>query len=158
MSFITDRRVYFSETDGAGVVFFAQLFTFCHGAYEASLQQFGFDLQDFFRHSPYAYPIIHCQMDFLRPIFCGELLQIEMTGEQIAPSEFRTTYQIKAGTKLRARGTLVHCCIDRSSRRRLPLPPPMQAWLASLTVPDRVGIAPPAELPAPMDSGDGLTP
>ncbi|MCA1904633.1 MAG: acyl-CoA thioesterase [Cyanobacteria bacterium KgW148] len=129
MAFIHDRRVYFSDTDGAGVVFFAQILTFCHDAYEASLAGFGIDLQDFFRDSPLALPIINCEMDFIKPIFCGELLQIAVTGERGGESEFITFYQISASDQLRARGRLRHCAIDRVRRVRVPLPCQMLEWL-----------------------------
>lgn len=132
MAFIQDRLVYFSDTDGAGVVFFAQVLTFCHDAYEASLGAFGLDLQDFFCNSPLAFPVVNCQIDFHRPIYCGELLQIEVTGQPIGLSEFVTFYQIKYGGKLKAKGSLKHCAIDRASRRPVPLPQSTIDWLSSL--------------------------
>jgi 1,4-dihydroxy-2-naphthoyl-CoA hydrolase len=134
MAFIHDRLVYFSDTDGAGVVFFARILTFCHDAYEASLAAFGVDLQDFFCNSPLAFPIVSCQIDFHKPIRCGELLQIEVTGEPAGLSEFVTFYQIKSAEKLKAKGSLKHCGIDRVSRRPVPLPQPTIDWLNAMKI------------------------
>lgn len=132
MAFIHHRRVFFGDTDGAGVVFFAQILSFCHGAYEASLADFGIDLQEFFHHSALAFPIVNCEMDFIKPIFCGEILQITVTGNAVAESEFVTFYQIRSAERLRSRGSLRHCAIDRGSRQRVPLPQQTIDWLSHL--------------------------
>ncbi|MBD2021122.1 1,4-dihydroxy-2-naphthoyl-CoA hydrolase, partial [Leptolyngbya sp. FACHB-36] len=45
MPFVYSRTVRFSDTDAAGVVYFASALSICHEAYEASLAAVGVDLR-----------------------------------------------------------------------------------------------------------------
>ncbi|MCS6959915.1 MAG: thioesterase family protein [Pseudanabaenaceae cyanobacterium SKYGB_i_bin29] len=136
MGFICYRRVYFADTDGAGVVYFAHVLAFCHSAYEESLRTRGVNMVEFFTGESLAFPITNCEMSFVRPILCGDLLTIELTGKPEGFAEFVTFYQVKVGEELKAQGSLRHCCIDRANRQRSPLPPYILDWLASLGVPE----------------------
>ncbi|MFN3360083.1 MAG: acyl-CoA thioesterase [Pseudanabaenaceae cyanobacterium] len=135
VGFVYHCRVYFGDTDGAGVVYFARVLDFCHAAYEESLREKGIDMTEFFQRQPLAFPIINCAMRFCKPIFCGDLLTITLTGKQTEVAEFVTCYQIKVGEELKAEGSLRHCCIDRNTRQRAPLPPYILEWLAGLGIP-----------------------
>ena len=48
MAFLYTRTIRFHETDAAGVVYFANLLTLCHEAYEAALAEAGLDVKSFF--------------------------------------------------------------------------------------------------------------
>ena len=48
MPFEYPRTIRFADTDAAGVVYFAQILSICHEAYEASLQASGIELRQFF--------------------------------------------------------------------------------------------------------------
>lgn len=61
MAFIYDRTIHFSETDSAGVVYFANILTLCHEAYEASLVASGIELRSFFSSKEIAVPITHAE-------------------------------------------------------------------------------------------------
>jgi len=132
MSFLYHRTVRFQDTDAAGVVYFANVLSICHEAYEASLAAAAIDLKTFFRATDLAVPITHAQVDFLRPLFCGDRLTIRLTPHPITDSEFEITYTICADTDHQrplSQAVTRHICIDPSIRKRLALPKTLQSWL-----------------------------
>lgn len=56
------RKIFFADTDAAGVVYFANLLSICHEAYEEFLTNFYINLQDFFSSNIIAIPIIHAEI------------------------------------------------------------------------------------------------
>lgn len=94
MSFTYQRIVRFQDTDAAGVVYFANVLAICHEAYEASLAASGIDLNTFFRGTDVAIPIVHASVDFMRPLRCGDRLEIHLTPTPLSSSEFAIAYRV----------------------------------------------------------------
>jgi 1,4-dihydroxy-2-naphthoyl-CoA hydrolase len=130
--FIYRRTVRFQDTDGAGVMYFANGLAIAHEAYEASLQATEIDLKAFFQGVPVAVPIVHASVDFLHPIAVGDRLEIHLTPDQIRPTEFEIHYQIcgeATPDKPVIRALTRHVCIDAQTRTRQDLPPQLITWL-----------------------------
>lgn len=125
------RTVHFSDTDAAGVVYFANILSICHEAYEASLAASGIDLRAFFSNSASAIPITHASVDFLRPMFCGDALLIHLTSQQLSENKFEITYQIVAASseELLAKAITKHICINPMTRTKTLLPEAIIQWL-----------------------------
>lgn len=136
MHFSYKRLVYLSDTDAAGVAFFTKVLSMCHEAYEMSLFQIGIKLNQFINNSTIAIPIVHSSIDFLHPIFCSDLLQIELTTQIIEDTEFVINYRIYSASmdKLQLSKSLAsaqtrHVCIDKTTRTRIRLPEEIWRWL-----------------------------
>lgn len=132
MSFVYTRTVRFQDTDAAGVVYFANVLAMCHEAYEASLAATEIDLKSFFSNSAIAIPIVHAEVDFFRPLFCGDQLQIQLTPTQLSAQEFLIQYHLlKSDTSDRSLSTAQtrHVCINPTARTRQDLPDMMLTWL-----------------------------
>jgi 1,4-dihydroxy-2-naphthoyl-CoA hydrolase len=56
MFFTYNRTVRFQDTDAAGVVYFANVLSMCHEAYEASLAASGINLKSFFNNPTVLFP------------------------------------------------------------------------------------------------------
>lgn len=137
MGFCYPRTIRFHETDAAGVVYFAQVLTLCHEAYEAALAEAGFDLRQFFGGGDLAVPIVHASVDFRRPLYCGDRIEIQVTGQPQAPTQperFELTYRLTLVDESSPLATALtrHVCIDAANRRPRPLPIELQQWLASV--------------------------
>jgi 1,4-dihydroxy-2-naphthoyl-CoA hydrolase len=134
MSYVYQRTIRLQDTDAAGVVYFANLLSICHEAYEASLIAAGIDLRAFF-HSDLAIPIVHAEIDYFQPLFCGETYQITVIpvvlGDQLPRprDKFKIQYDLRQAEQLVGRASTVHLCIDAASRSRQPLPPAIEQWL-----------------------------
>jgi 1,4-dihydroxy-2-naphthoyl-CoA hydrolase len=132
MPFSYHRTVRFQDTDAAGVVYFANVLSMCHEAYEASLIASGIELPAFFKNTTAAIPIIHASVDFRRPMYCGDQLQIELISQQLDDYKFEISYQIVAALsvqQLLATANTKHICIKPTNRKRIQLPEAINQWL-----------------------------
>ncbi|GAB4469733.1 MAG: thioesterase family protein [Elainellaceae cyanobacterium] len=141
MPFTYSRTVRFRDTDAAGVVYFANVLSMCHEAYEASLAASGINLNAFFCYPRIAIPITHATVDFMRPSFCGDEQKIYVTPKKLKDSEFEIEYEVftveRVGKEIPeiqetcvARAFTKHVCIDSAQRARSPLPLEVMKWLS----------------------------
>ncbi|MBE9005307.1 acyl-CoA thioesterase [Fortiea sp. LEGE XX443] len=129
MSFIYNRTVRFPDTDAAGVVYFANVLSICHEAYEASLEASGVNLKAFFTNPSVAFPIVHANVDFLRPMYCGDQLNISLIPQKLSVDKFEITYEITIADVLVAKAITRHVCIDVNSRSKQELSDEIMQWL-----------------------------
>ena len=132
MSFTYTRTVRFADTDAAGVVYFANVLSICHEAYEAALDAAGIDIKSFFSNSATAFPIVHTSVDLRRPMFCGDRLSIHVILRQQSEDSFELAYQVQLADRFAAIAITKHVCIDAASRTRQPLPAEIEEFLETL--------------------------
>ena len=119
------RTVYLADTDAAGVVYFARAMEMCHEAYEEWLVSIGISLQKLLQERKLALPIVHGEINFFRPMFCGDKLRITLQSNLINDTEFAIAYQIyllSSPDKAIVTATTNHVCINPLTRNRIPLP------------------------------------
>jgi 1,4-dihydroxy-2-naphthoyl-CoA hydrolase len=124
MSFQYKYTIQFRDTDAAGVVYFANILSICHVAYEASLIESGIDLQMFVNNPEFAVPITHASADFFKPLYCGDRITIELTPRSIDSCRFEIAYQLSSATAITK-----HIVIDPNTRNRKELPAILNNWL-----------------------------
>ena len=124
------RVIRFHETDAAGVVYFANILSLCHEAYEAALADAGIDVRTFFGDATLAVPVVHASVDFRRPLYCGDQVAIALTPNTLDTSNFEIRYRLSnAEEKTVATALTRHICIDSVSRQRQPLSSELMRWL-----------------------------
>ena len=134
MPFTYKRTVHFSDTDAAGVVFFANYLAICHEAYEESLAAAGIDLKAFFSDNAVVIPIARSEAEYLRPISCGDKLLVSVSPRALAQDSYEIRYEVtRLGPpdKVAARVRTEHVCIDSATRSRKALPGALAAWVAA---------------------------
>ena len=129
MPFTYNRTVRFQDTDAARVVYFANILSICHEAYEESLEASSINLKDFFTNPSVAFPIVHASVDFLRPMFVGDKLLISLIPQKLGVEKFEITYEISVGEVVVAKAITRHVCIDVSNRSKQELPDEIVKWL-----------------------------
>jgi 1,4-dihydroxy-2-naphthoyl-CoA hydrolase len=138
MPFLYQRTVRFQDTDAAGVVYFANTLAMCHEAYEASLIAARIEVRQFFRAGggsegkAIAFPIVHAEADYLRPAFCGDRHEIQLTPTLQSDHAFEiqyVIYEVDHPEQPISKALTRHVCIDPISRQRQPLPQELLAWL-----------------------------
>ena len=125
MSFSYHRTIYLSDTDAAGVIYFANALKICHEAYETWLTEIGISLPKMLEEKTIVIPIVHADIDFLRPIFCGDKLQINLDIKLGQEHEFIVFYKIfqqESLNKPLALAKTKHVCINPQTRNRITLP------------------------------------
>jgi 1,4-dihydroxy-2-naphthoyl-CoA hydrolase len=137
VSFKYSYVIQFRDTDAAGVVYFANIISICHVAYEASLIESGIELKIFVNNSEFAVPITHVSADFFRPLYCGDRVTIELTPQAIDNCKFEIKYQISSKDPqtstqeiVIATATTKHVVIDPQTRKRRDLPAAIAQWMA----------------------------
>jgi 1,4-dihydroxy-2-naphthoyl-CoA hydrolase len=126
------RTIHFSDTDAAGVVFFANTLALCHEAYEESLSAAGIELHAFFSAKSLIVPIGKTEAEYLRPLAVGDKVRVEVTPAALTENSYEVRYEvIKLGPKEKAAARIrtEHVCLDAASRKRTPLPPDLAAWV-----------------------------
>ncbi|HEY9768717.1 MAG TPA: thioesterase family protein [Coleofasciculaceae cyanobacterium] len=132
MAFTYLRRVYLGDTDAAGVVYFAKGLEICHEAYEESLSKARISLMQMINQGKTALPIVHAEIDFLHPLFCGDQLQVSLIISQVDYSEFAIAYQIFPVNNLDqilVKAQTRHVCINPQIRKRIDLPQAILEWV-----------------------------
>ncbi|MBW4580439.1 MAG: acyl-CoA thioesterase [Tildeniella nuda ZEHNDER 1965/U140] len=136
MPFVYERTVRFSDTDAAGVVYFTNVLSMCHEAYEASLAATGIDLKVFFSGVDVALPIAHASAAFFRPMVCGDRLNIRLIPSVLKDSEFEIAYDVfleHQPDRSVSQAHTRHVCIDPLTRKRRSLPVEVNQWLLRWT-------------------------
>lgn len=137
MPFAYVRTIHFSDTDAAGIVFFARYLAICHEAYEESLAAAGLPLATFFSDHGIIVPIAKSECSYLRPLACGEKVRVEVRPRRLSENSFALEFTL---WKLPAPGSATpekraavarteHVCVASASRERQPLPPALAAWV-----------------------------
>lgn len=132
MSFCDEYTIQLRDTDAAGVMYFANIVSICHIAYEASLIAADIDLKLFVNNPKFAVPITHICADFFRPLFCGDRVMIELVSRSIDSYKFEIEYQIWSKvdrSKVCATALTRHIAIDPHTRKRQELPESLNLWL-----------------------------
>lgn len=129
MPFIYHRTVRFQETDAAGVLYFTNILKICHEAYEESLEVSGIILKEFFTNSSVAYPIIHANVDFFRPISCGDKLKIRLIPQKLSEEKFEIDYEIIIADLVASKAITRHVCIDTATRQKRQLSHAINKWI-----------------------------
>ncbi len=139
MSFIYQRTVRLADTDAACVVYFTNLLSICHEAYEECLLQEGFAMKNLVSNSSFALPIVYGEIKFFEPIFCGDRLLIELTLKPLSENEFKILYDLKFATSpnlILAKALTRHVCIKKDTRKRMPFPEKIRLWIEKIAILD----------------------
>jgi 1,4-dihydroxy-2-naphthoyl-CoA hydrolase len=136
MSFNYEYTIQFRDTDAAGVVYFTNIISICHVAYEASLIESGIDLKSFVGNPEFAVPISHVSADFFEPLFCGDRVIIQLTpilvNSPLVNSKFEINYQILSADSasiIYADVKTRHITINTQTRKQRELPKVLSSWL-----------------------------
>jgi 1,4-dihydroxy-2-naphthoyl-CoA hydrolase len=136
MSFKYEYTIQFRDTDAAGVVYFANIISICHVAYESSLIESGIDLKFFVNNFEFAVPVTHVSADFFRPLYCGDRVIIELTPVLNDSCRFEINYQILSSNSqvidrslISATAITKHVVIDPGTRQRKDFPELLANWL-----------------------------
>jgi YbgC/YbaW family acyl-CoA thioester hydrolase len=113
MAFEHKRRVRFQDNDPAGIVFFANIFVYCHEAFEELLRDVGLPLDAIIASREQVLPLAHAEADFERPFRFGVLATIRASVASIGDRSFRMQYEMfdEAGAHLASAAT-VHVAVD----------------------------------------------
>ena len=130
MAFVRKLRVRFEDVDYAQVVYFPNLFGYCHNVFEDFFEvEVGTPYSVMLRDGKVAFPSVHAQADFKRPLRFGDIIRVEMESLSIVDSRIRSRYRMYPddGTELLAEMQIVTSAIALDVFRATPIPPAVRA-------------------------------
>jgi YbgC/YbaW family acyl-CoA thioester hydrolase len=130
-------RVRFQHTDPAGIVFFANIFVYCHEAYEELMRAGGMPLEEFVTGKrEQALPLGHAEATFKRPFRAGQLVTVQVSVGRIGERSFRLEYDLYSESKEHlASAATVHVSVDRATGRSAALDPQLRSLLEKYAPP-----------------------
>jgi YbgC/YbaW family acyl-CoA thioester hydrolase len=130
MAFEHKRRVRFQDTDPAGIVFFANIFVYCHEAFEELLRDVGLPLEAIIASREQVLPLARAEADFKRPFRAGVLVTVRARVASIGERSFRMEYEMvdESGAHLATAAT-VHVAVDPATGRSAGLSQRVRAAL-----------------------------
>lgn len=124
-------RVYYEDTDAAGVVYYANYLKFMERARTEWLRSLGFE-QDALRHDHHVVFVVRAlTMEFLRPALFNDALEVgvELAGARASLIEAAQTIRRGAQTLVTAGVKLA--CINTQSFKPVRIPQPILEKLAA---------------------------
>lgn len=135
MAFQYDITIKLYDTDAAGLLFFGHQFRIVHDAYQAFMEQNGFNFAEILKQGEILVPIVHTEADYLEPVVVGDELTIEMNATKISEHSFVLSYDLRRADSTSV-GTVqtVHVTVDRASGQKTALPASLREALQSIAV------------------------
>lgn len=129
--FIHHTSIGLRHTDATGVLFFAEQFKIALDSYEAFLKASGWSLKAIIEEGHFFFPVVHAESDYFAPLKVGDELEVALTIPHVGTSSFTCYYEFTdtARQLLVGKTTLVHVAVSAETRKTIPLPDPMRAFL-----------------------------
>ena len=123
-AFTRQRRVRFSETDYAGIMFYPRYIEVLNDAVEdwfREVAECSFDslLDDYGLGSP----LVSLETEFFKPNRLGDEIEIAVYVDHVGASSIRFRVEAMNGDEIRVRSLLTHVCVTRDISKATPWPP-----------------------------------
>ena len=126
MSYTTRISIAFGDTDPAGLVYYPNIFHYCHVAMERFVAEFsGVAYSQLIAEQRIGFPTVKVSAEFFVPIVYGDDIDVEVHVVKIGNSSLDLSYSIK-----RIPDQTVCACIEQTHvsmnldhKKSLPIPP-----------------------------------
>ena len=111
MTFRTERRVEFRDTDSAGIMHFSCFFVWMEQAEHEALRSLGLSVMDKTGPENISWPRVSAKCDFFQPARFEDILNIEVAVEEIGSKSVTFAFTIlRKHVKLAAGSLTTVCC------------------------------------------------
>ena len=121
MSHSLTLRVYYEDTDLAGIVYYANYLKFIERGRSEWLRELGIDQADLKAQQGQVFAVRHLEADYLRPARFDELIEIRSDLHQMRPARLILSQQVLRGADLLFDARVTIVCLGGDGRPR-PLP------------------------------------
>ncbi len=136
MRFVREKTLHFQHCDPAGIIFYPQYFVLFHEVLEEWFTEgLKTPYGDYIRHRRLGVPAVKTSADFLRQVFLGDVIRLELQCHRIGSSSL--DYSIEAWCHntccARAETTVVQMSLE--TRRAVPFDDALRARLSGFLLP-----------------------
>ncbi len=115
-------RVYYEDTDAAGVVYYANYLKYMERARTEWLAARGFRLSELERESAIVFVVTRAEVAFRAPARLGDLLEVGVDVIEHGHARFIARQDILRNDELVAEATITLACLDRSTWKPRKMP------------------------------------
>ena len=122
-------RVYYEDTDAAGVVYYANYLKFMERARTEWLTALGFELDALEREHRIAFVVHHADIRFHLPARLGERLTVTVAMRERGHARFIATQEVRRDDAILVDARITLACLDRHGWRPTRIPASLAARL-----------------------------
>ena len=121
-AFTFQIRVYYEDTDAAGVVYYGNYLRFMERARTEWLESLGFPLAAFEREHRVTFAVHRAEIDFLQPARLNDRLDVSVEALGRGASRIAVAQQVRLGAATIAKARISLACLDSSDWRPARIP------------------------------------
>lgn len=125
-------RVYYEDTDAAGVIYYANYLRYCERARTECLREIGFEQQALLARQRIAFVVRSVQADYLSPGLLDDALQVLSHLESLGGASLVFRQKIVRDDDPLFEGRFVIACVNLDKKRPAPLPTEVRKKLEEL--------------------------
>ena len=133
--FLLPVRVYYEDTDAAGIVYYANYLRFCERARTECLRALGVEQTRLAAETGRVFVVRSVQADYLAPAALDDQLVVRTTLERLRGASVVFRQRILRDERLLFEAAVGVACMDVTSRRAAPIPAALRTQLERLIEP-----------------------
>ena len=115
-------RIYFEQTDPAGIVFYGEFFSIAHRLTEDFLEARKIYWKDWFKHTKWVAPVRYCESEFLNPLYGGRTYTGKVSVERMSKHSITFCVCLFDGRIKMAQLKTTHVFVLRKTFKKCPIP------------------------------------
>ena len=123
-------RVYYEDTDAAGVVFYANYLKFMERARTEWLRSLGFEQTTLFHDHNVVFVVRSLAVEFARPALFNDALEVTVEPQGAHGGVIEIAQKVRRGAHELVTATVKIACVNTQSFKPVRIPPPILEKLA----------------------------
>jgi acyl-CoA thioester hydrolase len=120
--FAIPLRVYYEDTDAAGVVYYANYLKFMERARTEWLRMLGFEQDELSRHDGVVFAVRSANAEFMKPARFNDLLEATVALHRRGRASLTFAQEVQRGAEVLCRAQIKIACIETQSFAPCPIP------------------------------------
>ncbi|WP_413290009.1 acyl-CoA thioesterase [Bdellovibrio sp. HCB337] len=129
VKFKTQTRIKFRDADPAQIMYFANVFSLAHDAFEEFIVSAGYRYAEWFSKNDHLIPIRHAEADFKAPFVPGQTYDVTAVVASLGTTSFKMKYDFTQNDRLHSTVYMVHTVLDPKTQQKMALPEVMKKRL-----------------------------
>lgn len=122
MAFGMPVRVYYQDTDAAGVVFHANYLDFMERARVEWLRIQGFEPQELARRFRLMFIVRHLDIAYMKPAVLDDVVTVTAAVQKLGRAQVTLVQEVMRGTEVLVRASVNLACVATDTLKPMPVP------------------------------------
>lgn len=133
--YTTHNKVRIHDTDMAGILYFPRIYRFANDALEDFFANEKMTFHSSVREADVMFVIVHSEADYYSSLVAGDEVRVTLIVDRIGNTSFTLHYEIyKADHTHMGSIKTVHCCINKTTRKKVEVPSKLRKLLERFQV------------------------